>query len=274
MKKLFLFLITCFVLLTANFINADPNSINQKIIDQQHQKIEQLLQQITALTANIAQQGQALNQLNQQVTNLNQQIQQLTQQNQLLQNTNTIQVKELTVLQQIESKKLKQAHLQARALPTFTQLLLIKTQKDLLCSKESCHWAHLVTRFPSIYSNRLLVELNDFFSFNELTPLEFIILAVVLLVIFIAAGFMYGRYRQRKKAALIASSASVLLDKEIASISGEDLYASKLDLARAYIDMEDFISAKKILEDVKLGGNEAQKTEAQRLLLEISMSRP
>ena len=46
----------------------------------------------------------------------------------------------------------------------------------------------------------------------------------------------------------------------------EDAPAAKLDLARAYIDMEDFESARVVLEDVLQVGDEAQRREAQALL--------
>ena len=46
----------------------------------------------------------------------------------------------------------------------------------------------------------------------------------------------------------------------------EDAPAAKLDLARAYIDMEDFESALVVLEDVLQVGDEAQRREAQALL--------
>lgn len=53
---------------------------------------------------------------------------------------------------------------------------------------------------------------------------------------------------------------------EIFVAEGEDAPAAKLDLARAYIDMEDFDSARSILEDVVETGNDAQRREADALL--------
>ena len=53
---------------------------------------------------------------------------------------------------------------------------------------------------------------------------------------------------------------------EIFVAEGEDAPAAKLDLARAYIDMEDFDSARSILEDVAETGNDAQRREADALL--------
>jgi len=58
-------------------------------------------------------------------------------------------------------------------------------------------------------------------------------------------------------------------DDSIFVAEGEDAPAAKLDLARAYIDMEDFDSARGILEDVASTGDDAQRREAEALLTAI-----
>ncbi len=50
------------------------------------------------------------------------------------------------------------------------------------------------------------------------------------------------------------------------SVDGDDEIATKLDLARAYVDMGDSDGAKEILEDVITNGTEEQKSEAQALI--------
>lgn len=55
-------------------------------------------------------------------------------------------------------------------------------------------------------------------------------------------------------------------DDDFDFLEGTDEAATKLDLARAYIDMGDGDGAKDILEEVALEGSEAQKQEAQDLL--------
>lgn len=55
-------------------------------------------------------------------------------------------------------------------------------------------------------------------------------------------------------------------DEDFDFLAGTDEAATKLDLARAYIDMGDADGAKDILEEVSLEGNDEQKTEAQDLL--------
>lgn len=53
-------------------------------------------------------------------------------------------------------------------------------------------------------------------------------------------------------------------------LAGTDEAATKLDLARAYIEMGDADGARDILEEVAIEGSEEQKTEAQELLKNIS----
>ncbi len=59
-------------------------------------------------------------------------------------------------------------------------------------------------------------------------------------------------------------------DNITASLTDMDEIETKLDLAKAYVDMEDEASAKGILQEVLEQGNEEQKAEAQSLLDKIS----
>lgn len=52
--------------------------------------------------------------------------------------------------------------------------------------------------------------------------------------------------------------------------AGEDIVTSKLDLARAYIDMGDFTGAKELLQTILKEGNEDQKREAKGLLERVT----
>ena len=55
-------------------------------------------------------------------------------------------------------------------------------------------------------------------------------------------------------------------DDDFDFLAGTDEAATKLDLARAYIEMGDADGARDILEEVALKGSEDQKAEAQDLL--------
>ena len=59
-------------------------------------------------------------------------------------------------------------------------------------------------------------------------------------------------------------------DDDFDFLAGTDEAATKLDLARAYIEMGDVDGAKDILEEVSLEGNDEQKAEAQDLLKNLS----
>ena len=55
-------------------------------------------------------------------------------------------------------------------------------------------------------------------------------------------------------------------DDEFDFLAGSDESATKLDLARAYIDMEDFDGARELLQEVASEGNDQQKQDARDLL--------
>jgi pilus assembly protein FimV len=58
-------------------------------------------------------------------------------------------------------------------------------------------------------------------------------------------------------------------DNEFDFLAGTDECATKLDLARAYLDMEDLDGAKELLQEVITEGNDQQKTDARSLIENI-----
>ncbi|MDH2435091.1 FimV/HubP family polar landmark protein [Pokkaliibacter sp. MBI-7] len=58
-------------------------------------------------------------------------------------------------------------------------------------------------------------------------------------------------------------------DEDFTFLSGADEVATKLDLARAYLDMEDADGARDILNEVMIEGSESQKQEAEELLASL-----
>ncbi len=56
------------------------------------------------------------------------------------------------------------------------------------------------------------------------------------------------------------------MDDELDFLADTDEVATKLDLARAYIDMGDSEGAKDILGEVEQEGDDTQKSEAKELL--------
>ena len=62
------------------------------------------------------------------------------------------------------------------------------------------------------------------------------------------------------------------MDHEAAAtefFTGEDTISTRLDLARAYLDMGDPEGARSMLDEVLAEGNPAQKEEARKLLAEL-----
>ena len=57
-----------------------------------------------------------------------------------------------------------------------------------------------------------------------------------------------------------------LNEHDLSSISGENVFSTQLDLARAYIETNHTHLAKQILDDVLAQGSDKQKQEAQKLL--------
>ena len=60
------------------------------------------------------------------------------------------------------------------------------------------------------------------------------------------------------------------MDDEFDFLSGADEAATKLDLARAYIDMGDAEGARDILDEVISEGSDQQQQEARELLERLS----
>ena len=59
-------------------------------------------------------------------------------------------------------------------------------------------------------------------------------------------------------------------DDEFDFLAGTDECATKLDLARAYIDMEDFDGAKELLQEVVQEGSDQQKSDARSMMDSLS----
>jgi pilus assembly protein FimV len=66
-----------------------------------------------------------------------------------------------------------------------------------------------------------------------------------------------------------AAAAAPVVERQDDIYVGEDAIGTKLDLAKAYLDMGDPEGAKSMLDEVLAEGNDAQRDEARRLLAEI-----
>jgi pilus assembly protein FimV len=68
----------------------------------------------------------------------------------------------------------------------------------------------------------------------------------------------------------LAADSGNSLDDDFDFLSGEDETATKLDLARAYIDMGDADGARDILDEILTEGSDAQRNEAREMLAQLS----
>jgi pilus assembly protein FimV len=87
------------------------------------------------------------------------------------------------------------------------------------------------------------------FAFDNLPPIDF------------------GKEAQHEFEAAAPAPAPLSVDED--EFAGEDGVGTKLDLAKAYLDMGDPEGARSMLEEVLSEGNDSQKGEARRLMAEI-----
>lgn len=95
-----------------------------------------------------------------------------------------------------------------------------------------------------------------------------LLLSGVISLILILAFFLFSE-RKRKPAAKVTETPKepkpIISSQDIKSIAGDDVMATQLDLARAYIEMGKKNLAKKILEHVLIHGTPTQQQEAFEL---------
>src|SRR5690606_34880802 len=103
-----------------------------------------------------------------------------------------------------------------------------------------------------------------------------------IIMVSAAAGlvgfFVYGLYKvikpikTRKRKAQNEATVNpnvvkfVVTSSDISAIAGDDVMATQLDLARAYVETGRYALAKKILDHVREHGNHVQQQEADHLL--------
>lgn len=85
--------------------------------------------------------------------------------------------------------------------------------------------------------------------------------AILLLVIIILLILIF-----KKSKPVVTEVAS---EKEYDFMASDESTPAKLDLAEAYIAMDDFASARKLLNEIKQIGDEAQRAKAEKLLTDI-----
>lgn len=101
---------------------------------------------------------------------------------------------------------------------------------------------------------------SRFSTFGWVTMVVFLTLLLVMLKLEepadIAKKIMRSRSAKKKR-------------EEIEAIAGDDMVTTQLDLARAYIEMNDKDLAKQVLSHAAKQGNVSQQQEAKQLLAEL-----
>lgn len=125
----------------------------------------------------------------------------------------------------------------------------------------------LQDQISQFFSNYLqnLKELFNYIASSAL-PWNAILIFIVLYTTLLLIRFRKKHLQKTKKPISTGPSTRVLSSQDIRAISGGDVMATQLDLARAYIEMDKTSLAKKILLHVAEHGNPAQQQEARQLV--------
>ncbi|GEM_PF-2355339 len=88
--------------------------------------------------------------------------------------------------------------------------------------------------------------------------LRYLLVAAILIILL---SMFLIRYTKSRKTSTLDE-----LDMDMSAIAGEDMIATELDLAKAYIEMKQSEIAKKMLKNVLKKGNSSQKQQALNLI--------
>jgi pilus assembly protein FimV len=105
----------------------------------------------------------------------------------------------------------------------------------------------------------VLLYLNE-----SLTPIGCLALAGFLVLVLFVIKFKNPKQTQPIKVKKTAPR--IMTNQHIDSIAGDDVMTTQLDLARAYIEMDEIKLAKEILSNVIQDGNPLQQRQAQHLI--------
>ena len=98
-----------------------------------------------------------------------------------------------------------------------------------------------------------------------------LLLIIILMLVTRRSGFQMRAVAEPRSSSSAANDGRDTGDTEdeYDFMGSEEAIPAKLDLARAYVAMEDYKSARKVLEQIAKIGNKDQQTEAREMLLKI-----
>ena len=104
--------------------------------------------------------------------------------------------------------------------------------------------------------HQFIHSFNPFIAFVKEDHLSRVLIAIVIFATLVLL-FPPRKLRQSQKNTHA---------KDIQAIAGEDIVATQLDLAKAYIEMNKTSLAKQMLREVAKGGSQLQQLEAKQLI--------
>ena len=100
---------------------------------------------------------------------------------------------------------------------------------------------------------------------------QYVLYVILLLLVIIILLMLMPRRSAFRLETVASSSESVVADYDV--MASEEGVSTKLDLARAYIAMEDYQAASHILAEVKKMGNKQQRVDADKMSRDIPTGR-
>lgn len=108
----------------------------------------------------------------------------------------------------------------------------------------------------------------NFFILHHLMDIAAVIMICVLTTLLIAVRIKKNKQREIKNVQLQKSKLTIS-SSDIKAIAGDDVMATQLDLARAYLEMNKKSLARQILEHVISHGTKEQQDDAHHLIQQI-----
>jgi len=101
---------------------------------------------------------------------------------------------------------------------------------------------------------------QNIFYLNEHPFIRYVLVASILVALM---SIFLVRWVKSKKTSRVEKK---VFETDMEAIAGDDRIATELDLAKAYIEMNDITLAKKMLNNAIKKGNSAQQQEARQLI--------
>jgi len=146
----------------------------------------------------------------------------------------------------------------------------LSSEALVLQNKEWASYPKMIAAEIKTPSLPLYLWVNRIIHVPYFQPL-LLIWGVLILGLLALLYLSLRRRKQLRKSSLRQETKQSKHDKasNYSSIAGEDIITTKLDLARAYVDMGDYVNAREILKSVIKTGNKPQQKEARALLKKV-----